>query len=529
MTHHDNTLTALTAEPVPGGLAALAFAALWSASSKAATGGPNPPDANRGGILRQPETPKAETPAFTGVLRADANDPDGVAAVFGAETAPKYPPRLPHNTPPVRKSRAKKTAPGLQALLDAFFFDWMTLTAMNPATGKGALRDDRAGWVQDGAAASAWYLRACQWAVAEGLHQSRVGRGTDGYRAGAVLVAAPGSPERVATIRAGHSRNFPGIEIPGGKGMAARLAPSAIRHLAPVLVARADAALDISHPGLLDALIAYAKGQAGAGAGKGMEPPSIIEKDGARTMYWGRDAVRVRVYQKDLERAAKGVIDRADADPHLVRVEFVFRPESRKKAAFADLSPGQMVQTSGWARRLVEHLGQVVGIAEKGDVMSKQSVADTPDPRTYEDRAQHGLNAYARTLCGAAAARLVARRFGGDWKQAEITPEAIENEVAAMVRQVVGRRGVAARFVEENGLEAVQTADARAASMMDLLRVYLRDQRDKEAVAQRALREALDAAGVRDAGPVQDGPPGPSSTASGGSGAGVAAGVSVAA
>lgn len=522
MTVHDKHLTADTAAPslAPGGLSARAFSALFSASCARAAR-PYPPDGNTGGNLRHPQPSTSGSPVNAGVYVPDAGDSDDEAAAFGPPCASKYPPSRPRNTPP-RKSRAKRTSPGLQALLDSFFFDWLTLTAMNPATGKGTRRPDadRAARVQDEAVAAAWYFRACQWAVAEGLHQSRVGRGTDGYRAGAVLVAAPGSPERAASIRAGHSTNMPGIEIPGGHGLAARLAPSAIKHLAPVLVARADAALDISHPGLLDALIDYAREQAGQGAGRGMEPPSIIEKDGARTMYWGRDAVRVRVYQKDLERVAKGEIDRAAADADLVRVEFIFRPSTEKKAGFSELSPGEMVRTSGWARRMVEHMGRVIGVASKEDVMAKQTVRDTPDPRTYEDRALAGLNSYARTLCGAAAARLVARRFGGNWQQAEVGPEAIENEVLAMVREVLGRRGAAAQFIDDNGLAQVQTGDARAADMMGLLHQFLQDSKEKEARAQAALRDALDRAGVKAAATGQDGAGQPSSGSGSGFGGG---------
>lgn len=430
------------------------------------------------------------------------------------------------NTPPLRvvsddepqkkkRTRAKRSAPGLATLLDAFFFDWLTITAMNPATGKGVRRPlaTRNEAIEDMRFAEAWYDRAALWAVSQGLHQSRVGRGTDGYRAGAVLVAKPGSPERVASIRAGHATNMPGIEIPGGLGMAAKLAPSALECLGAVLVARADAALDYSHPDLMDALIEYAKAASGTGAGKGMEPPSIIEKDGARTMYWGRDEVRVRVYQKDLERVARGHIKRADADPDLVRVEFIFRPKKAKKAAFAGMTPGDMVRTSVWARRMVEHLGQVIGVAKEGDVLARQEVKAAPDPRTYEDRAEAGVSMYARTLCGAAVARLVDRRFGGDWGLAEIRPEAVENEVMAMVREVLQTKDAAARFIEENGLADSMNDRHRAEFMKVQMTDFLRGQAEKDRAAQKALKGALVRAGVREAG--QDGEGVQSSEASG--------------
>ena len=411
------------------------------------------------------------------------------------------------DTPKKRRSRGKVSAPGLSALLDAFFFDWLTITAMHPITGKGTRRPlpTRAEWLEDTRFAESWYDRACLWAVSQGLHQSRVGRGTDGYRAGAVLVAKPGSAERVASIRAGHATNMPGIEIPGGLGMAATLAPSALACLGSVLVARADAAFDYSKAGLIDDLIAYANEMSGKGAGKGMESPSVIEKDGAKTMYWGKDEVRVRVYQKDLERVVRKQIKAEDADPHLVRVEFIFRPKKGKKAAFAEFTPGQMIQTSVWARRMVEHLGRLIGVAEEGDTLAKQTAKAAPDPRTYEDRAEAGVSMYARTLCGAAVSRLVDRRFGGNWALAEIRPEAVENEVLAMVREVLGKKDAAARFVDENGLTETMHDRQRAEFMRVQMVDFIHGQAAKDREAQAELRAALVRAGVREADQDGDG------------------------
>lgn len=519
---NNDSITAAPQAPalVPGGLAdsARQFAALWSASAKRT----NPPNGNTGGILCHPNAEGVKSPANAGCDMSQGGTKSSLENSEGNLKSTK----VAKNTPPLRvvaddekpkkkRTRAKQTAPGLAALLDGFFFDWLTITAMNPATGKGVRRPlaTRKEAIEDMRFAESWYDRAALWAVSQGLHQSRVGRGTDGYRAGAVLVAKPGSPERVASIRAGHATNMPGIEIPGGLGMAAKLAPSALECLGAVLVARADAAFDYSHPDLMEGLIEYAKAASGTGAGKGMEPPSVIEKDGAKTMYWGRDEVRVRVYQKDLERVARGHIKRADADPNLVRVEFIFRPKKAKKAAFAALSPGQMVRTSVWARRMVEHLGQIIGIAKEGDVLARQEIKEAPDPRTYEERAEAGVSMYARTLCGAAVARLVDRRFGGNWALAEIQPDAVENEVMAMVREVLRTKGAAARFVEENGLVETMNDRHRAAFMQAQMVDFLKNQAQKDKEAQAALHGALVRAGVREAG--QDGEGVQSSEASG--------------
>lgn len=522
MNDDTDTHTQATAAPalIEGGLAAsaLQFASLWAASAKRG----NPPNGNTGGILCHTDTEGAENPANAGVAVSDRGTKSSLPETIGN----LKPAKVAENTPPLRvvsknkkptkkRTRAKTTATGLASILDAFFFDWLTITAMNPATGKGIRRPlaTRAEAIEDLRFAEGWYDRAALWAVSQGLHQSRVGRGTDGYRAGAILVSKPGSPERVATIRAGHATNMPGVEIPGGLGLAATLAPSALECLGAVLVARADAAFDYSHEGLMDGLIDYAKAASGTGAGKGMEPPSIIEKDGARTMYWGRDEVRVRIYQKDLERVARGHIKPADADPNLIRVEFIFRPKKAKKAAFAYLTPGQMVQTSVWARRMVEHLGQLIGVAKEGDMLARQPIKGAPDPRTYEDRAEAGVSMYARTLCGAAVSRLVDKRFGGDWALAEIRPDAVENEVLAMVREVLGKKGSAATFVEENGLAETMHDKQRAGFMKVQMVDFLGNQAKRDLEAQDALRAALVRAGVREAD--QDGEGSQSSDVSG--------------
>ena len=78
----------------------------------------------------------------------------------------------------------------------------------------------------------------------------------------------------------------------------------------------------------MDALLDYARRMSKASK---MAAPRVIESDTGRTFYWGKGEASVKVYQKDLERVADGKLAVEDADPHLVRVEFGFRPNRTRR------------------------------------------------------------------------------------------------------------------------------------------------------------------------------------------------------
>lgn len=436
---------------------------------------PNPPNGNTGGISRH------------GIV------PNGENAWTAKPEPSKLPADVPQNTPPrKRASRARKTSPAMQDFLGLWFLDWLTLTIPNPKTGKGSRpQGDDGEAIQREAE-----LRLMMWARTQGLWSLRVGNGSDGFKGAALLGWKPTDKERVASVRSGHATNMPSLEITGGDGACDDLAESARRLLGPVLVARADVTLDMSQPDLWDDLLAYAKDQSGTGAGKGMKAPRVMAGECGRTFYWGGDGVSVRVYEKDLERVARGKLDRADADEDLVRVEFTFRPESRRKAAFADLTPGEMLGTSRWARRMVETLGQMVGYTARGDTMGETKVREMPDATTTEQRAQRVIRQAAKTTIAAAAAGIVIRDFGGDWNAAEFDAETLHAAAVSLISDELRDLGTAADFIETNGLERVQDDDERAAHMARALRVYLSEQASETERAKAGLEAAMRHAGV---------------------------------
>lgn len=495
----------------------------------------SPPYANRGGTLRHPVEVSTEN---------DAAKP------------PK--PAIPApNCPPLsgKRRKGKETSPELQGWLEkAWFFDWLTLTLPNGLNGKGERRraspserlavagltgrdrieamnrinfEDRRGEEEAREAVNQF----CLWAVLAGLHQQRVGNGTDGFAGALHYAESPVAEERRATVKAGHTSNMPSLEIPGGDGACARLAPAALDAFGPSLLARADVSMDHSQEGLLDALLAYARRMSAA---CGMAAPRVIESETGRTFYWGKGEASVKVYQKDLERVADGKMAAEDADPDLVRVEFRFSPKSDKKAGAAGLARSgawRLLGSVHWVRQMVEHIAALTGATKKGATMAVQRVIKTPDARTIEDKAAHGLAQYARTFCMAAAAGIVAERFGGDWMAAEVDPAEVRAAVLDMVAAHLDMSGVPDAAVSRAGLDAARDAEAEALRGAAVLDFWMARQHRAAEEARGELKEAA-AAAAHEAGQDQDGSSGSSGSGegeAGGSAAGATGAASVAA
>lgn len=456
-------------------LSARALAALRSA---------NPPHGNTGGISRHP----VEAEAKTDVAEASKDSP------------------VPQNAPRssgVRRSRARGTTHAMQAFLDGWFFDWMSLTVPSPDTGKGTITGR--------AHADAATERLVRFAKSQRLHLGRIGGGGDGYPVGACFGMTPIDKSTVARVRYGHRTTMPGIEIPGGDGACHGLALAAFDLLGPTLVARADVSLDVSRPGLWDGLLAYAQAQTGAGAGRGMEPPRTMTSGCGRTFYWGKGEVSVRVYEKDLERVARGALEVADADPNLVRVEFVFRPKGDRKSGFHGMTPGAMIGTSRWARRMCETMARMIGATGDRDTMGETKVSRTPDARTVDERADHLIRQAARTLIHAAAADAVAAA-GGDWDAVTVTPEDLTERAVARVAARLA--GAAEHFVATSGLDAVRDEAERADHAWLELQAYLDRQNRLTAEARSRLAAILVGEGYGPSGPESS--PGSSGGSSGG-------------
>lgn len=485
----------------------------------------SPPTGNTGGTSRQPYDNKRKN--------ADHMDEGGDHA------AAKCPPLS------KRSSRARRTSLEMDRWLrSSWFFDWLSVTIPNGKNGKGEKRRAapaklaEAGKLpkserdevlmllhdearQGEAEAAEAQDRLCLWAVSQGLRQQRVARGADGYDGALHYALDPTEGERLATVRAGHKTNMPNLELPGGDGACARLAPLALDLLGPVLLARADVSCDHSQLGLFDDLLSYARRVSKA---HGMAAPRYLESDTGRTFYWGKGEVSVKVYQKDLERVAKGRIDPFEADADLVRVEFRFAPQSDRKAGMAMIAKGGswgLLSTSHWVRGMVEYMGEVTGMTQKGATLAVQRVSKAPDPRSCADRSGYGIAQYAATHCAAVVSQIVREKFKGDWLAADVQPEAVRRGVLDMIAGYLDSTGLHEAAVSRLGVDAVRDIEEEAKRGSQALTAWMDRQREATECAQEKLLAAAHVAALK----ASQGPDGPVSSSKAGS-SGVSSGVS---
>lgn len=498
--------------PQKDGLAARASRSGPSKSALMAAASPaNTPDSNTGCSLRHgvDNTGKNETPVNSGAAG------------------------VPQTTPPPKKarsSRARKTSPCLEAWLDHWFFDWLSITIPNSKNGKGERRGTNAVEYAEANAINDPEERKraleaygdeaevgrredrdgcdtlCLWAVSQDLHYTRVGTAPNGYGGGLTYGADPVSTECLALVQSGHKRNMPGLIIPGGNGVCSLLAPKALRLLGPVLLARADVSWDWSQEGYFDALLAYAQA---ASKRASMAAPRLLVSDSGRTFYWGNsEGTSVTVYEKDLERVAKSRLAPEDADPNLVRVEFRIAPEVADKAGMAmiarDHGPGALLGTSLWVRTMVEHIGEITGVTEKGATMAVTRVEKAPDPRTCADRAAYGLTQYAGTLCSAVVSQIVQDKHAGDWRAAEISSEEIREGVMELVASFMQGTGAAEAAVSRLGVDRARSIEAEALRGSRDLQEWIRRQEEDRDRAQSELLDAAMVAAMRVGVPTAD-------------------------
>lgn len=442
-------------------LSARALGAMIQARSQAQ----NPPNGNTGGALRQTQPVKGET------------DDQARASIA----------QMPQTTPPLeagRASRAKRTSDPMAGFLEEWFFDWLTVTIPNGEDGKGRKRSGEAGEKEANEAAD----RLFAWATLEGLYTQRIGRGSDGYQGGAHLGFDPTDVDRVATIRAGHATNMPGLELPGAQGACARLAPKALEDLGPVLIARADVSLDVSQAGLFDEAEAFCREFA---AERGMEQPRLDgTRERGRTLYFGKDEATLKIYEKGLEQLSKGRVDPADVDMDLVRFEFTFRPRKGRKAGLArvarDEGAGALLGSVYWVRAFAERIAVMTAAAREEDaVIGVTRVEETPDPRPIREKARHGARQYAGTFIKAAIADVVDAEFGGDWLAADLDPADLVERATEYARAEID--AVVFDVAENVGVDGVRKHEEEAERARGLLDRWLERQERETEQAQARL------------------------------------------
>lgn len=384
------------------------------------------------------------------------------------------------------------TCLSLSAMLEGFFFDWFQVTLPN--------KDGEASCVVGGREEEAAVDAAFIWAQANGLHPGRIGGGHNGYRAALPFTNGPESRESVFRVNAGSTGGLmPNLMLTGGHGACADLAPKLQEAFPGARLSRADAALDWSQAGLWDDLLRMARLL--STANRKLGGVRVIESETGRTFYLGSrtSTVSLRVYEKDRERAAKGVIDAADIDPDLIRIEWTFRPQSKSKVGMAKLSPEQMIRTSVWARDFMARAAKIMAVTGRVERLHKQEVSREIREKTLETAVQHGVTQYAKSFAGLAAARIVQRDHGGHYDTAVVDPQAVEAEAVAIFAVLLAETDAAAGAVIEARLDRAMDPDEwRASYVHELMdapdQITAASAKAQEGMARRAARSGLEMA-----------------------------------
>lgn len=389
--------------------------------------------------------------------------------------------------------RPDSSCPELSSLMGEFFFDWFQVTLPNA---EGASSCAVGGREEEAAVDAAF-----QWARTNGLHPGRIGGGHNGYRAALPFREGAESLEAVFQVNSGSSGGLmPNLMLTGGHGACARLAPVLQEAFPGARLSRADAALDWSQEGLWDDLLDMARVL--SRGNRKLGGVRTIESDTGRTFYLGSrtSTVSLRVYEKDRERAAKGVIDETDIDPDLIRIEWTFRPQSKSKVGMAALDPGQMIRSSVWARDFMARAAKIMDVTGRVERLHKQEVAREVREKTLVGTVQHGVTQYARSFTRLAAARIVERDHSGHYDTALIDPAQIEAEAVTIFTDLLHETGMSYTVMIEERLDEVMDPDAwRSSYVTELMaapdEITEASRKAQDRMARRAARSGLEAVG----------------------------------
>jgi hypothetical protein len=452
----------------------------------------------RGGTKGKPEKNIRKTEGSATYIDPNTGDVSQSDLTKPAQTTPP--------STPERKggSRALQTTKEVQAFLQRHArFDWLALTIPNGTTGKGTRSEGDAGAHEEHAAT----LRLCAFAAACDLYELRTGRGTDGFRGAMALNRDPLAKERMVTIRTGHSKDMPGIEITGAGGQGHVLATKALKMLGVVLCSRVDVAIDVVQEGLFDQLYDHARTIAANDAKGRMAPPILIDKGkgrsftigGSKQKNAGKPEAEIVVYEKGFEQTDKGKILPPDVQDHWVRIEVRLRPRKERKTGIAKTArqdgPAALLGTVRWVRLFIREAVRMMGISSN-PTMGVTRLDCRPDPEWAYEKAKQGIAQYAGVISQAVVVGIVKHRFSGDYRRAEgiYYDEVITRGrvmVADLFEEHVRAKGTAERLCQRLELDAVRCSEERAARLEDRLLDYMEYQAREEERAQSLLTRVM--------------------------------------
>jgi len=349
-----------------------------------------------------------------------------------AQSAPRYPRvvirglYLKENAKKPKKSKGKlrlyKDRKALDFLLNDLFFDWFqfTIPSVDGSTKITNTGEDRHGLHE-------MFI----FARRRGLNPLGPSNGNNGYGVSLGFTAGLGLKDTVMRISACSKTGImPNMAISGGKGLCAKLAPMCQREFYGSSLSRADVAYDISQAGLYEKLYKMACNM--SISNKKIGKPDVVGKlQTGLSFYVGsrKSVVRIKVYQKDMERANKGEINWCDADRDLVRIEITFRPQSSGKKDYFRMAPAEMVRTSAMARQFLSNAAQLMNITKTKAKLRIKKVERMTKQKTLESTVQHGFKQYNKAITSLAIKNIVEREFGGKVSGASIHPIKVMQEV----------------------------------------------------------------------------------------------------
>lgn len=343
-------------------------------------------------------------------------------------------------------------------ILAAFKFDWWQATMWSPDTLSG--KYNPANCEEERAAA----MTAVGVLMKNGLRPNFTGEGgREGYRASIPFYKNVGSREVLARVSHASRMSMPNVTFFGGHGECQGNVDAFKRASIPVLLSRADVRVDLTRPGLfeafIDRLIEHEEDKGGDDPDKGGTYRLIDGGRRGKTLYVGAPKSRfmLRVYQKDLQRAAAGEIPFSQADPDLFRIEGQFRPSSKGKFAYGLMSAQEMAQSNPRMRHAIKTLGELLEIFGDVEIVKARNIEME---RTYRRSADHGFKQYGMTYARAALADIVDEEADrarcaiadADFDADPITATDVMERMVADFEAYIADTNVAARAIEEAGL-----------------------------------------------------------------------------
>lgn len=299
----------------------------------------------------------------------------------------------------------------ISTMFETFEFDWWEGTVLSAKTISGHFDPDYPDEERSAATALVGIVREI------GLlpNFGNIG-GQNGYRASIPCHPSIGELDVHATVSHASRDSMPHIHFYGAGGACPVHVEAYKRASVPTLLSRADVRLDITRPclfeDLTEALIRHEaeRDDARRKSNPGSKPTSsyrvIDSGHQGRTLYLGAPTsrFRLRIYQKDLQRAAAGEIPWSEADPDLFRIEGQFRPDSGSKMSYALMSASEMARSNPTMRRVLRTLGELIGVDGEVEIVKAREIAKA---RTARSSADHGMRQYAATFARAALSDLV--------------------------------------------------------------------------------------------------------------------------